>query len=100
MKTISISLAIIFVFSLSAGAANGFFSAKTIGKLSMAAILSVTAFVIKILVNKDRNEANKLHQRLGEPDRSAEFQEGFHRWRMEWYGDSVYVFRDGVLHGK
>ena len=96
MKIMSISLVIILIFSLSAEAR--LLSTKTIGKLSMIAILSVTAFVVKALVNRDQKEATRLHERLGAPDRSIEFQEGFDHWRMEWYGDRAYIFRNGVLY--
>ena len=94
MKTIVVSLVIILIFSLSVEA----LSTKTLGKLTMIAILSATAFVVKILVNRDQNEVAELHKRLGRPDRSIEFQEGFDHWRMEWYGNCAYIFRNGVLY--
>ena len=94
MKIIAVSLIIVLVFSLSAEA----LSTKTMGKLTMIAILSATAFVIKTLVNRDQNEVAELYKRLGKPDRSTEFQEGFNHWRIEWYGDCVYIFRNGVLY--
>ncbi len=94
MKTIAVSLIIILVFSLSAEA----LSTKTVGKLTMIAILSATAFVIKMLVNREQNEVAELHKRIGKPDRSIEFQKGFDHWRVEWYGNRTYTFRNGVLY--
>ena len=97
MKIVSTFLVIVLIFSLSVEAQAGFLSTKTAGKLTMVAILTVAAFVVKIMVRKDRNETVKIHERLGKPDRIVEFQEGFDHWRMEWYGDLVYVFCNGVL---
>ncbi len=100
MKIISISIIITLVFSLSASAEDRFLSTKTVGKLTMIAILSAAAFVVKILVNRDRSETAKLRERLGKPDRSMEFQEGFDHWRVEWYGDHAYIFRNGVFYSQ
>jgi hypothetical protein len=98
MKIISISIIIALVSPLSAEAEDRFLRTKTVGKLTMVAILSAVAFVVKMLVDKDRKEVANLHERLGLPDRSIEFQEGFDRWRVEWYGDRVYIFRNGILY--
>ncbi len=97
MKIISAFLIIALVLPLSAGAQDQLLSTKTVGKLSMIAILSVTAFVIKMLVDRDRKEVARLHEKLGPADKSIESQEGFDHWRMEWYGDRVYTFRNGVF---
>lgn len=98
MKIISISIILAMVFPLSAGAETPFLDTKMMGKLAMIAVLSVTAIVVKMLVDKDQEEAVRLHKRLGPPDRSIEFQEGFDHWRIEWYGSRVYTFRNGVLY--
>lgn len=97
MRIISISLITILVFSLSAEA--GVLDTKTLGKLAMITILSAAAFVVKMLVNRDKNETIRLHKQLGAPDKSMEFREGFDRWRVEWYGDHAYIFRNGMLYG-
>ncbi len=96
MKIISIFIIIALAFPVSAEAR--FLNTKTAGKLTMIAILLATAYVVNMLVNRDRKEAIRLHERLGAPDRSVEFQEGFDHWRVEWYGDKVYTFRNGVLY--
>ena len=91
-------LIIALVFPLSARAEDTFPGKKNLGKLAMIVILSATAFVVKMLVDRDRQDADRLHEELGTPDRSIEFQEGLDRWRVEWYGKNVYVFRNGVLY--
>lgn len=92
----SISLITILVFSLSAQA--GVLDTKTLGKLTMITILSAAAFVVKMLINRDRNETARLREQLGAPDKSMEFREGFDRWRVEWHGDHAYIFRNGMLY--
>ncbi len=96
MKIISIFIIIVLVFPMSAEAR--FLNTKTAGKLTMTAILLATAYVVKMLVNRDKAETVRLHRRLGASDRSVEFQEGFDHWRVEWHGDKVYTFRNGVLY--
>lgn len=96
MKTISISLIIVLVFSLSAE--GRVLDTKTVGKLTMVAILSATAFVVKMLVNRDQKRTARLRERLGTPDRSMEFRGGFDHWRVEWHGDYTYIFRNGILY--
>ena len=98
MKVICISIIIALVFPLSANAEGQLLGAKTVGKLTMIAILLVTAAIVKILVDRDRKEVTRLHDRLGPPDGSVEFREGFDHWRVEWYGSRVYIFRNGVLY--
>jgi len=100
MKIISISIIVALVFPMSAGAEGQFLRTKTVGKLTMIATLSAVAFVVKMLVDRDRKEVARLHERLGLPDRSVEFQEGFDRWRVEWYENRVYIFRNGVLYSR
>lgn len=98
MKAVSVSIAIALVFSLSAAAEDVFLNTKMAGKLTMIALLSAAAFVVRMLVNQDRNRVAKLHERLGVPDRNIEFREGFDNWRLEWYENRVYVLRNGVIY--
>ncbi len=98
LKITSISIIIAMLFPLSAGAKSPLLDTKILGKLTMIVVLSATAFVVKMLVQRDKKEAVELHEKLGMPDKSMEFREGFDHWRVEWYGDRVYVFRNGVLH--
>jgi len=96
MRIISISLITVLIFSLSAEA--GILDTKTVGKLTMITILSAAAFVVKMLINRDRNETTRLHKQLGAPDKSMEFHEGFDHWRVEWHGDHAYIFRNGMIY--
>lgn len=98
LRITSVLVIITIAFPLSAGARDRLLGTKTTGKLAMIAILSVAAFVIKMLADRDRKELARLREELGPPDRAIEFQEGFDHWRVEWYGDNVYVFRNGVLY--
>jgi hypothetical protein len=98
LKITSVCMIAATAFPLSAGARDRLLATKTTGKLAMIAILSVTAFVIKMLIDRDRKELAGLREKLGTPDRAIEYQEGFDHWRIEWYGDNVYIFRNGVLY--
>ena len=70
---------------------------KTCGKLSLISLLIGIAVLTKLLVKKDGKKVEELHLRLGLPDRIAEFQKGFDNWRIEWYGEKGYLFRNEVL---
>lgn len=93
MKIISLSIIIFMLFALPTKALD----TKTLGKLTMVGILSATAFVVKMLVNRDQGAIDKLRESLGTPDRIIEFQKGFDHWRLEWYGENVYYFRNGFV---
>jgi len=71
---------------------------KTCGKLGMVAILGTAAIIVKVLINREHKAVINLHESLGPPDRFLEFQQGFDHWRIEWYGDSFYVFRNGFIY--
>jgi hypothetical protein len=100
MKIISISIIIIMLFPLSLRAEDRILNTKTKGKLTMVAILSVFALVVKTLASRDQKAVNKLHDSLGAPDKIVEFQRGFDHWRLEWYGEQVYIFRNGIIFGR
>jgi hypothetical protein len=91
-----IVVALIFTFSAQADVLN----TKNVGKLTMVAILSVTAFFVKKLVDKDIKKTAKIRKELNTPDRYVEFHEGFDSWRVEWHGEYIYVFRNGVFSHK
>jgi len=100
MKLIKItSIFIIFalICPLPARSNDQFLDTKMIGKITMVAILSINAFIVKKLVNKDIRVTTKIRKNLGIPDKVIEFQEGFDYWRMEWHGNYVYAFRNGVF---
>lgn len=73
---------------------------KTLGKLAMIAVLSATAYINKKLIDRDIHKTDMIRQSLSKPDKIIEFQEGFDKWRVEWYGDSVYVFKNGIFYYK
>ena len=55
------------------------------------------AVLTKHLVNRDEQTVEVLHTKLGEPDRTAEYERGFDVWRIEWYGNQKYIFRNNVF---
>ena len=67
-----------------AKAQSRFLDTKTRGKLSLVILLAGIAVVTELLVNLDRKDVEKLHEKLGPPDKIVEFQRGFDRIRMEW----------------
>lgn len=70
---------------------------KTRGKLALAAILSGIAILTKYLVDRDEQTVETLHAKLGKPDRIVDFERGFDLWRIEWYGNQKYIFRNQVF---
>ena len=73
-------------------------SPKTGGKLALVAMLSGVAILTRYLVKRDIRTSKELHAQLGAPDRIVEFERGFDRWRIEWYCNRRYFFRNDVLH--
>ena len=72
-------------------------SVKTQGKLAIVAILGSVAILTKYLVGRNQRVVESLHAKLGPPERVVKFERGFDRWRIEWYGNRRYVFRNNVL---
>lgn len=72
-------------------------SVKTQGKLALVAILGGVAILTKYLVGRDQKAVKGLHAKLGPPERVTKFERGFDQWRVEWYGNQRYVFRNNVL---
>jgi hypothetical protein len=70
---------------------------KMQGKLSLIILLAGIATLTKLLVNSDKKEVEEFHSRLGPPDRIMKFQKGFDNWRVEWYGEKGYLFRNGQM---
>ena len=73
---------------------------KTWGKLSLVILLTGIAALTKLLVNSDKKEVEELHSSFGPPDRIMKFQKGFDNWRIEWYGEKGYLFRNEVLQNE
>ena len=70
---------------------------KMQGKLSLIILLSGLAVLTKLLVDNDKKAGEALRTRLGMPEQIIEFQRGFDYWRVEWYIEQRYLFRNGVL---
>ena len=61
------------------------------------AILGGVAILTKYLVGRDQKATEQLHAKLGPPERVTKFERGFDKWRIEWYENRKYVFRNNVL---
>ena len=88
---------VVVVLSLSPISTAHSISVKTQGKLAFVAILGGVAILTKYLVRRDQQTVEAVHAKLGIPDRIIEFERGFDRWRVEWYGNRRYLFRNNVL---
>ncbi|MYE88662.1 hypothetical protein F4X33_06675 [Candidatus Poribacteria bacterium] len=72
-------------------------SVKTQGKIALVAILGGVAILTKYLAGRDQKTVEALHANLGTPERVTKFERGVDQWRIEWYGNRRYVFRNNVL---
>ncbi|MEK7396813.1 MAG: hypothetical protein AAB116_07730 [Candidatus Poribacteria bacterium] len=97
-KILTTLIIIVFLCPLSAKANSP--NTKTLGKLAMVGILSITAFMVKKLVDGDIDKTAKVRQNLGTVDKVMEFQDGFDQWHTEWHGNFVYTFKNGIFQHK
>lgn len=88
---------VVVVLSLSPISTAYSISVKTQGKLALVAILGGVAMLTKYLVKRDQQTVEALRVKLGTPERVIEFERGFDQWRLEWYGNRRYLFRNDVL---
>ena len=72
-------------------------SVKLRGKVALGGILSGLAYVTYALVTRDKRAAEKLKLHLGPPDRIIQFERGFDRWRINYYGEQCYLFRNNLF---
>ena len=72
-------------------------SVKLRGKIALGGILSGLACVTYALVTRDKRAAEKLQLHLGPPDRVIQFERGFDRWRVNYYGEQCYLFRNNLF---
>ena len=72
-------------------------SVKLRGKVALGGILSGLAYVTYALVTRDRRAAERLKVHLGPPDRVIQFERGFDRWRVNYYGEQCYLFRNNLF---
>ena len=69
-------------------------SVKLRGKIALGGILSGLAYVTYTLVKRDKRAMEALHLHLGPPDRVIRYERGFDRWRIHYYGEQCYLFRN------
>ena len=69
-------------------------SVKLRGKIALGGILSGLAYMTHRLVKRDKRAAEKLQLHLGPPDRVIQFERGFDRWCVNYYGERCYLFRN------
>ena len=69
-------------------------STKLKGKIALGVILSGIAYTTHALIKRDRQAAEKLRHHLGVPERVVEFERGFDLWRIEYYAERHYIFRN------
>ena len=72
-------------------------SVKLRGKIALGGILSGLAYVTYALVTHDKRAAEKVKRHLGPPDRVIQFERGFDRWRINYYGEQCYLFRNNLF---
>ena len=72
-------------------------SVKLRGKIALGGILSGIAYVTYRLVKNDKRASEKVWLHLGPPDRVIQFERGFDRWRIAYYGKQCYLFRNNLL---
>ena len=69
-------------------------SVKLRGKIALAGILSGLAYATHTLIKRDRRAVEKLRLHLGPPERVVQFERGFDLWRIDYYREQCYLFRD------
>jgi len=94
-KTSTFVLILCFIYGLTPDAEG--ISAKLRGKIALGVILSGVAYTTHALIKHDKQAAKKLRHRLGLPARVVHFERGFDVWRIEYYGEQHYVFRNNRL---
>ena len=72
-------------------------SVKLRGKIALGGILSGLAYATYALVTRDKRAMEKLQLHLGPPDRVIQFERGFDRWRVNYYGEQCYLFRNNLF---
>ena len=69
-------------------------SVKLRGKIALAGILSGLAYTTHTLIKRDRRAVEKLQRHLGPPERVIQFERGFDVWRVNYYRERCYIFRN------
>ena len=69
-------------------------SVKLRGKIALAGVLSGLAYTTYALIKRDRRAVEKLQLHLGPPEHVVQFERGFDVWRIDYYREQCYLFRD------
>ena len=69
-------------------------SVKLRGKIALAGILSGLAYATHTLIKRDRRAVERLQLHLGPPERVVQFERGFDLWRVNYYREQCYIFRN------
>lgn len=69
-------------------------SVKLRGKIALAGILSGLAYATHALIKRDKRAVEKLQLHLGPPERVVRFEQGFDLWRIDYYKEQCYLFRN------
>ena len=72
-------------------------STKLRGKIVLGVVLSGVAYTTHALIKRDRQTAAELQHRLGSPERVVHFERGFDLWRIAYYREQHYIFRNNRL---
>lgn len=72
-------------------------SVKLRGKIALGGILSGLAYAAYTLVKRDKRAVEKLQLHLSPPDRVIQFERGFDQWRINYYGEQCYLFRNNLF---
>ena len=75
-------------------------SVKLRGKIALVGMISGLAYLTHVLVKSDRRAMEQLEFRLGPPDRVVQFERGFDLWRINYYREQCYLFRNNRFIGK
>lgn len=69
-------------------------SVKLRGKIALAGVLSGLAYATHTLIKRDRRAVERLQLHLGPPERVVQFERGFDLWRVNYYPEQCYIFRN------
>ena len=94
-KIYAIGLMLCLIWGLTPPAES--ISVKLRGKIALGGILSGLAYVTYALVTHDKRAAEKLQLHLGPPDRVIRYERGFDQWRINYYGEQCYLFRNNLF---
>jgi len=72
-------------------------SVKLRGKITLAGVLSGLAYATHTLIKRDRRAVERLQLHLGPPERVVQFERGFNLWRIDYYREQYYLFRNNRL---